>query len=95
MHSTSEYCAPVWCYSTHTRIIDSVLSIMHCHWMPAPTPTDFLPTLAGIQLDELCQQEATLYLIYNSLIDPKHLLHQLMLEPITFHKERPQSSTKK
>ena len=26
IYSTAEYCAPVWCRSTHTRLIDSVLN---------------------------------------------------------------------
>ena len=26
VYSTAEYCAPVWCRSTHTRLIDSVLN---------------------------------------------------------------------
>ena len=26
VYSTSEYCAPAWCRSTHTRLIDSVLN---------------------------------------------------------------------
>ena len=26
VYSTAEYCAPVWCQSTHTRLIDSILN---------------------------------------------------------------------
>ena len=26
VHSTAEYCAPVWCRSAHTRLIDSILN---------------------------------------------------------------------
>ena len=26
VYSTAEYCAPVWCRSAHTRLIDSVLN---------------------------------------------------------------------
>ena len=54
-YSTAEYCAPVWCRSVHTRLIDSVLNdalriVTGCL---QPTPTDYLPILAGIQLAEL------------------------------------------
>ena len=37
VHSTAEYCAPVWCRSAHTRLIDSVLNdgLVHNYWMPA------------------------------------------------------------
>ena len=45
VYSTSEYCAPVWCRSAHTRLIDSVLNdalriITGCL---RPTPADHLP----------------------------------------------------
>ena len=43
VYSTAEYCAPVWCRSAHTRLIDSVLndalrSVTGCL---RPTPTDY------------------------------------------------------
>ena len=46
----AEYCAPVWCRSAHTRLIDSVLNdalriVTGCL---RPTPTDHLPILSGI-----------------------------------------------
>ena len=45
VYSTSEHCAPVWCRSAHTRLIDSVLNdalriVTGCL---RPTPTDHLP----------------------------------------------------
>ena len=48
IYSTAEYCAPVWCRSTHTRLIDSVLNdtlriVIGCLH---PTPTDDLPVPA-------------------------------------------------
>ena len=53
-----------------------------------PTPTNYLPILAGILPTELRRQGATLYQAYRSLIDLKHLLHQLMVGPITAHEDR-------
>ena len=55
VYSTAEYCAPIWCCSTHTRLIDSVLNdalriVTGCL---RPTPTDYLPVLSGIQPAEL------------------------------------------
>ena len=35
VYSTAEYCAPAWCRSAHTRLIDSVLNDAYCHWLPA------------------------------------------------------------
>ena len=45
VYSTSDYCAPVWCRSAHTGLIDSVLNdalriVTRCL---RPTPTDHLP----------------------------------------------------
>ena len=56
VYSAAEYCAPVWCCSANTRLIDSVLKdglriITGCL---RPTPTDYLPVLSGIQPAELC-----------------------------------------
>ena len=50
VYSIAEYCAPVWCRSAHTRLIDSVLNdalriftgCLH------PIPTDHLPIPSGI-----------------------------------------------
>ena len=58
-YSTAEYCAPVWCRSAHTCLIDSVLNdalriVTGCL---RPTPTDHLPILSGIQPTELLQME--------------------------------------
>ena len=49
---------------------------------------DYLPILVGIQPAELRRQGATLSLAYRILIDLKHLLHQLMVGPITTHEEK-------
>ena len=50
VYLTAEYCAPVWCRSTHTPLIDSVLNdalriVSGCLRF---TPTDHLPVLSSI-----------------------------------------------
>ena len=55
VYSTAEYCAPVWCRSAHTRLINSVLNdalriVTGCL---RPTLTDHLPVLSSIQPAEL------------------------------------------
>ena len=50
VYFTAEYCAPVWCRSTHTSLIDSILNdalriVTGCL---RPTPMENLPALAGI-----------------------------------------------
>ena len=51
VYSTTECCAPVWCRSAHTRLIDSVLNdaLRIVTESLRPTPTDHLPVLLGIQ----------------------------------------------
>ena len=80
VYSTDEYCATVWCRSTHTRFIDSVLNdalrvITGCL---RPTPTDYLHILSAIQPAELRQLEATLSFAYRGSLDPDHILLGLL-----------------
>ena len=80
VYSSAEYCAPVWCRSAHTRLIDSVLNdalriVTRCL---RPTPTDHLPVLSGIQPAELRRMGATLSLVYRGSLDPDHILHGLL-----------------
>ena len=55
VHSTAEYCAPVWCRSAHTHLIHSVINdaLRIVNGCLGPTPADKLPILAGIQPAEL------------------------------------------
>ena len=82
VYSAAEYCAPVWCRSAHTRLIDSVLNdalriVTGCM---RPTPTDHLPVLSGIQPAELPRLGATLSLAYRGSLDPDHILYGLLSE---------------
>ena len=80
VYSSAEYCAPVWCRSAHTRLIDSVLNdalsiVSGCLHR---TPTDHLPVLSGIQPAELRRLGATLSLAYRGSLDPDHILYGLL-----------------
>ena len=79
VYSTSEYCAPVWCRSAHTRLIDSVLKdALHIvSGCLRPTPTDHLPVLSGIQPAERRMGE-TLSLAHRGSLDPDHILYGLL-----------------
>ena len=62
VHSTAEHCAPVWCRSDHTRLIDTTINdalriVTGCL---RPTPADNLPIPAGIQHAELRRRGATI-----------------------------------
>ena len=80
VYSAAEYCAPVWCRSAHTRLIDSVLNdalriVTGCL---RPTPTDHLPVLSGIQPAELRRMGATYSLAHRGSMDPDHILYCLL-----------------
>jgi len=79
VHSTAEYCAPVWCCSAHTCLIDPTINhtlriVTGCLH---PTPAGNLPILAGIQPAELHHREATLSLGRRAM-EPRHLLHSAL-----------------
>ena len=80
VYLTAEYCAPVWCRSAHTRLIDNVLNdalriVTGCL---RPTPTDHLLILSDIQPAELRRMGATLSLAYHGSLDPDHILYGLL-----------------
>ena len=77
VYSTAEYCAPVWCRSTSTRLIDSILDdalriVSGCF---RPTPREDLPVLAGIQPAKLRRLGTTLFLANRAIYDPYYVLH--------------------
>ena len=64
VHSTTDYCVPVWCRSAHTCLInptinDALQIVTGCL---RPTAADNLPILAGNQPAELRRNGATLSL---------------------------------
>ena len=93
VYSTAEYCAPVWCRSAHTRLIDNVLNdalriVTRCL---RPTPTDHLPILSGIQPTELRRLGATLSLGHRRSLDPDHILYGLLSGSSDTRQVRPRS----
>ena len=60
VYSTAEYCAPVWCRSAHTRLIDPVIYNALCIVTGGllPTLTDYLTVLAGIPPAELRRRQS-------------------------------------
>ena len=80
VYSTAEYCAPVWCCSAHTRLIDSILNdalriVTGCLRL---TSTEYLLVLSGIQPAELRRMGATLSLAYRRFLNPDHILYGLL-----------------
>ena len=92
VHSTAEHCVPVWCRSTHTRLIyptinDVLRIVTGCL---RPTSADNLPILAGIQPAELRRNGATLSLARRAM-EPGHLLHSALTRPPSANARRLQS----
>ena len=75
VYSTAEYCAPVWCRSAHTRLIDGVLNdaLRTFTGCLRPTPMDHLPILLDIKPTELYRLGATLSLAKRGSLDPDHI----------------------
>ena len=76
IYSSAEYCPPVWCCSSHTRLIDTVLNIAlrivtECL---RSTPTGHLPILSGIQPAELRHLGASLSLHECGTLDSYYIL---------------------
>jgi len=82
VHSTAEYCAPVWCRSAHTRLTDPTINnaLRIVTGSLRPTPADNLPILAGIQPAELRRRGAALCLGRRAM-EPGHLLHSALTRP--------------
>ena len=68
VYSAAEYCAPVWCCSAHTRLINSVLN----------DALRIVTVVSGIQPAELRRMGATLSLAHRGSLDPDHILYGLL-----------------
>jgi len=81
VHSTAVCCAPAWCLSTHTRLIDPAINhalqtVTGC-LRPSLVDTGQFSCLRGIQPTELCRKGATLSLPRHAM-DLGHLLHSAL-----------------
>ena len=90
VYSALKYCAPVWCRSAYTHIINNVLNdalhiVTKCL---RPTPTDHLPILLGIQPDELGRLGVTLSLVYRGSLNYDHIFYGLLSKPSDARQER-------
>ena len=91
--STTEYCAPVWCYSTPTRLIDSILddALRIVTGYLRFTPMKDLPVLAGIQPAKSRRLGATLFLANRAIHDSDYVLHRQLIGQQDAHLGRPRS----
>ena len=82
VHSTPEYCFPVWCHSAHTRLIDPAINdaLRILTGCLRPTPVDNFPILASIQPAELRCKE--LHSLACRATEPGHHLHSALTFPL-------------
>ena len=90
VHSEAEYCASVWCRSTHTGLIDSILNnaLRIVTGRLRPTPTEDLPILVGIQPAELRRLGATLSCENRAIHDHYHVLYGQLVRQQDLLQER-------
>ena len=85
VHSTAEYCTPVWCRSVYTRLID--LAIIDALRILTGCLRPTIPILAGLQPAELLRIEATLSVACRAM-EPGHLLHLALTRPSSANAQR-------
>ena len=82
LHSTAYYCAPVWCCSAHTCLIDP--AIKDALWTMTGflrlAPADNFPFLAGTQSSDLRRNGATVSLVRRPT-EPWHLFRSALACP--------------
>ena len=82
VYSAAEYCAPVWCRSSHMKGLDTALNsamriVSGCL---RPTPVNQLPILSGIAPPALRREAAALVLSRKAKTREDHLLHRIPTE---------------
>ena len=75
VYSAAEYCAPVWCRSSHTKQLDTVLNsamrtVAGCM---RPTPVNQLPILAGIAPPTIRREAAEHSRLHSFINTPDHV----------------------
>ena len=81
--SAAEYCAPVWCRSTHTKSLDAALNIAMRTISGAlrATPVNQLPILSSIAPPSVRREAAVLALTRKAKNDEDHLLYTIVSDP--------------
>ena len=80
VYAPAEYCAPVWCRSAHTRLVDVSLNAA-LHTITGclhPTQVDQLPILAQIAPPALLRREGATLVLGRRACQHDHLLHDVM-----------------
>ena len=82
VHPTAEYCAPAWCRSAHTHLIDPAINdvLRNVTGCLRPAPADNLLILVGIRRAEPRRSGATLSLARRAM-NSGHLIHSALICP--------------
>ena len=81
-HCTAEYCAPAWCRSAHSRLIDLIMNnavraVIKCM---RPSATEYLSDLASILIAEHRRRQATLSQAHQAM-EPRHQRQSKVIDP--------------
>ena len=82
VYSAAEYCAPVWCRSSHTKKVDTGLNsaMRTVSGCLRATPVNHLTILSGIAPPTLRREVAVLALSRKAQANEDHLLHRMLQE---------------
>jgi len=82
-YSTAEYCAPIWCRSSHVSKVDVQLNsaMRNISGALRSTPVQWLPVLSNITPPHLRRQEAVLKIVRKVHENPSLPLHNLIFQP--------------
>ena len=82
-YSTAEYCAPVWCRSSHSKLVDVELNstMRTITGTLRPTPLPWLSVLSNIAPPHLRREEATASMVEKIRVNPSLPLYQDMFQP--------------
>ena len=82
VYSAAEYCAPVWCRSSHTKKLDTMLNsaMRTVSGCLRATPVNHLTILSGIAPPTLRREAAVLALFRKAQANEDHLLYRMLQE---------------
>ena len=94
--STAEYCASVWCRSSHTHLLDFELNhAMHIiTGCLKNTPTPMLYVLANVAPPSIRRDALVLKSAWKALADPASLLHAVIAVPAKSYRQLQASNQK-
>nr|XP_014350022.1 PREDICTED: uncharacterized protein LOC106705349 [Latimeria chalumnae] len=82
-YSTAEYCAPIWCRSSHTKLVDAELhsTMRTVTRLLRPTPLPWLLVLSNIAPPHIRHEEASAKVVEKIRANPQLPVHKDLFDP--------------